>query len=335
MVSQFGGPDVLRVVTGREPTPPQGQVAVRVLAAGVSFTDTLLRAGTYPRGPRPPFTPGYEIAGVVEKVGPGCVTFRPGDRIAALLVWGGNAEVVCVPEEAAVAVPDDIDPAVMVSLIFPYVTAYQLLYRAAEAKQGQTVLYHGAAGAVGTALLEIARSGGLTVYGTVSSSDRSVVESLGGIAIDYRKRDFLDVIRSLPTGGVDVAIDGIGGTVSWRSFRALRAGGRLVLFGHLSTLRRGHRDWRRLIGFYSWASATWLAGHVVPNRSVRTYRIARLREDHPEWFREDVTALIRLLREGALQPRIAARLPLTEVRRAHEMVDADGVRGKIVLTPAD
>ncbi len=112
VVPRYGGPEVLTVVEEDRPTPGLGEVCVRVLAAGVSFTDTLLRAGTYPGGPKPPFTPGYEFAGVVERVGPDCSTLQPGDHVAALVVWGGYAEMVCVKESLAIKGPDDIDPAV-------------------------------------------------------------------------------------------------------------------------------------------------------------------------------------------------------------------------------
>ena len=115
MVDRFGGPEVLRVVQSRDPRPGAGEVLVQVLAAGVSFTDALLRAGTYLGVPRPPFTPGYELVGVVEERGPGCSRLRVGDRVGALTVWGADAERVCVPEAYAVEVPEDLDPAEVAS----------------------------------------------------------------------------------------------------------------------------------------------------------------------------------------------------------------------------
>ena len=111
VVEQYGGPEVLSVVEVANPLPGPGEVSVRVLAAGVSFTDSQLRAGTYLGGPKPPFTPGYELVGVVEELGPGCSRLRVGDRVGALTVWGADAERVCVPEKYAVEVPVDLDPA--------------------------------------------------------------------------------------------------------------------------------------------------------------------------------------------------------------------------------
>src|SRR5207237_3877445 len=140
-----------------EPRPGPGEVLVKVLAAGVSFTDAQLRAGTYlPGAPKPPFTPGYELVGVVEALGPGCSRLRVGDRIGALTVWGADAERVCMPEAGAVAVPEDLDPGEVLCLVFTYMTAYQALHRAAKVQSGETVLVHGAAGRVGAAVLELA-----------------------------------------------------------------------------------------------------------------------------------------------------------------------------------
>jgi hypothetical protein len=150
LVDHFGGPDVLSVVEDDDPRPGHGEVRLRVLAAGVSFTDAQIRAGTYMGGPKPPFTPGYELVGIVEELGPGCSRLREGDRIGALMVWGADAESVCVPEKYAVAVPEDLDPAEVVSLIFPYMTAYQMLHRTARVQPGETVLVHGAARPVST-----------------------------------------------------------------------------------------------------------------------------------------------------------------------------------------
>src|SRR5213592_3721394 len=117
VVDHFGGPEVLRVVEDDVPQPGPGEVRVRVLAAGVSFTDSQLRAGTYLGVPKPPFTPGYDLVGVVEKIGTGCSRLKVGDRVASLTVWGADAELVCILEENAVAVPDDLDPAQVVSLV--------------------------------------------------------------------------------------------------------------------------------------------------------------------------------------------------------------------------
>src|SRR6476659_11231316 len=185
VIDHYGGPEVLMVVEDETPRPGPGEVRVSVLASGVSFTDAQIRAGTYLGGPKPPFTPGYELVGVVEELGPGCSRLRVGDRVGALTVWGADAERVCVPESGAVVVPEDLDPGEVLSLLFPYMTSYQVLHRTAEVTRGETVLVHGAAGRVGVAALELAAVAGLRVFGTASARDREKVEALGAVAIDY------------------------------------------------------------------------------------------------------------------------------------------------------
>jgi NADPH2:quinone reductase len=333
VVDHFGGPDVLKVVEADDPRPGPGEVRVRVLASGVSFTDSQLRAGTYFGVPKPPFTPGYELVGVVDQLGQGCTRLREGQRVGALTVWGANAELVCVPEKYAVEVPEDLDPAEVVSLVFPYMTAYQLIHRVAMARSGETLLVHGAAGRVGTALLELGTLAGLRLYGTASASDRAAVERLGAVAIDYQREDFVTRVRELTGEGVDVALDGLGGELSLRSFRALRHGGRLVVFGHYSTLVRGRKSWR---GWAEWWAATIsvaLWGLLSPRRRVLSYRIQKLRIRHQDWFREDFLILLEMLHRGEIHPVVAERLPLSEARRAHEMLEASAATGKIVFVP--
>src|SRR3954464_8205162 len=264
IVDHFGGPEVLRVIDDRVPRPGPAEVRVRVWAAGVSFTDAQLRAGTYIAGaPKPPFTPGYELVGVVEELGEGCSRLRVGDRIGALTVFGADAERVCVPESGAVDVPADLDPGEVLSLLFPYMTAYQVLHRTAQVKAGETVLVHGAAGRVGVAALELAGLAGLRIFGTASARDREKVERLGAVAIDYKNEDFLARVRE-EAGGVDVAVDSLGGPISLRSFRALRPGGRLVVFGRYNTLKDGHKDWPAVIKWYASIAAVWLWDKVSP-----------------------------------------------------------------------
>jgi NADPH:quinone reductase-like Zn-dependent oxidoreductase len=354
VVDHFGGPEVVRVIDDQAPQPGPGEVRVRVLVAGVSYTDAMLRVGSYLGVPRPPFTPGYELVGVVEELGQGCSRLRVGDRIGTLTVWGADAERVCVLEANAVEVPDNLDPAEVLSLLFIYMTAYQLLHRTARVKSGETVLVHGAAGRVGTAVLELGAVAGLRMYGTASARDRAAVERLGAVAIDYRTEDFLTRVRELTAGeGVDVVLDGFGGALSLRSFRALRPGGRLVVFGHSGTVVNGRKSWRGWINWYATTATVALWGLLSPRRRVLVYRVQKLREGHqvlpingrhralpvgggprdPDWFQQDFCALLELLREEKIHPAVAERLPLSEARRAHELLESSAGKGKLVLVP--
>jgi NADPH:quinone reductase-like Zn-dependent oxidoreductase len=233
-------------------------------------------------------------------------------------------------------------------------TAYQLLHRTARVNIGETVLVHGAAGRVGTAVLELATGAGLRTYGTCSARDLAAVERLGAMAIDYRSEDFLARVRDLTDGkGVDIVLDGFGGALSLRSFQALRPGGRLVVFGHSGTVAHGRKSWRGWINWYATTATVALWGLLSPRRRVLVYRIQKLREGHqvlpvsgrhqalpvgggprnPDWFREDFKALLELLGEGRIHPVVAERMPLTDARRAHELLESSADKGKLVLVP--
>jgi NADPH:quinone reductase len=341
VVDHFGGPEVLQVVEVDDPRPGPGEVRVKVLAAGVSFTDALIRAGTYLGGPKPPFTPGYELVGIVEELGAGCTRLHAGDRVGALTVWGADAERVCVPEKYAVEVPEDLDPAEVVSLIFPYMTAYQMLHRTAKATSGETVLVHGAAGRVGTAALELGALAGLRLIGTASARDRAAVERLGAVWIDYRNEDFLARVREITGDGVDVVLDGIGGRVSLRSFRALRRGnpitgdpgGRLIMMGNYNTMVQGRKSLRGWLEWYPATAAVVTWGMLSTRRRLSGYRIQKLRIPHQDWFREDFQVLLELLRVGKIHPVVAERLPFSDARRAHELLERSAAKGKLVLVP--
>jgi NADPH:quinone reductase-like Zn-dependent oxidoreductase len=348
IVDHYGGPEVVKVVEDEVPKPGQGEVRVRVLAAGVSFTDSQLRAGTYiPGGPKPPFTPGYELVGVVEDLGPGCSRLHVGDRIGALTVWGADAESVCVPEAGTVDVPEDLDPAEVVSLVFTYMTAYQVLHRTARVKPGETVLVHGAAGRVGIAELELGAAARVRLFGTCSARDKPEVERLGAVSIDYHNEDFVARVRQLTRGeGVDVVLDSLGGPISLRSYRVLRPGGRLVVFGRYATLSHGHKNRPEVIKWYAAIATLWVWDKLSPHRRVLPYQVQKFREKYQmrpgaaggephdaAWFRDDFRALLDLLREGKIHPVVAERLPLAEARHAHELLESAASKGKLVLVP--
>jgi len=234
-ISRFGGPEVLQVVEESAiPEPGPGEVRIKVLAAGTGFTDTMIRRGRYPdfKGPLP-FTPGYEIIGVIERTGAGVVAPREGQRVADLCVVGGYAQYAIRPSRFLVSVPDSIDPAEAVCIPLAYLTAFQMLTRCRNLPSGATILVIGGSGTVGTALLDLARHLGFKAIGTSSAANLAVIEQFGAAAIDYRAGDFVTSVRKLTPGGtgVDIAFDAIGGAHFGRSFACLAPGGLLVGYG--------------------------------------------------------------------------------------------------------
>src|SRR5499433_3239329 len=339
VVTHYGGPDALQVVEEERPEPKEGEVRVRVLAAGVSLPDLMMREGVHPETPRLPFTPGWDLVGVVDRLGAGISGLEPGQIVAALPITGAYAEFVCLPQRELVPVPSGVDAAEAVSLVLNYVTAYQMLHRSTKVKSGQRVLIHGAAGGVGSALLQLGRLAELEMYGTCSSRGESAVSDLGGIPIDYQHQDFVEEVHRLTREGVDVVFDGIGGTHIWRSRQALRPGGRVVAYGLTSSLRGGRLASGRSGGRHRFHGLAIFGvyipgGWLLPGRKrVVPYSIQWLKRLRPAWFREDLIALFDLLQQQKIKPLIAQRLPLAEARHAHELLGEGGVTGKIVLVP--
>src|SRR5262249_39177645 len=214
----------LELVEEDLPNPRPGEVRLKMLAAGVSYPDVMMRQGIHPEARRLPFTPGWDVIGTVDVLGEGVQAVPLGATVAAMPIVGGYAEYLCLAATELVRVPPELDPAEAVCLILNYVTAYQMLHRSAQAKPGESVLVHSAAGGVGTALLQLARLHGLQAYGTASTGKLRIVERLGGHAIDYKRSDFLKQIRNSPGGGVDIVFDGIRGWELLRSLRGLTMG---------------------------------------------------------------------------------------------------------------
>lgn len=337
IVTRYGGPDALKIIEEECPEPKHGEVRVKVLAAGVSLPDLMMREGIHPETPSLPFTPGWDLVGAVDRLGAGVSGLEPGQIVAALPISGAYAEFVCLPQDELVPVPSGLDAAEAVSLVLNYITAYQMLHRSAKVTQGQRVLIHGAAGGVGSALLQLGRLAGLELYGTCSARGASAVSDLGAIPIDYQQQDFVEEIHRLTGEGVDVVFDSIGGTHIWRSRKALCHGGTVVAYGltgslrggRLASCRSGGRHRFRAIAIFGLYMA---GGWLLPGRKrVVPYSIQWLKRLKPALFRQDLIALFDLLQQQQIKPLIAQRFPLAEARHAHELLGTGGVTGKIVL----
>jgi NADPH:quinone reductase-like Zn-dependent oxidoreductase len=331
IITEFGGPEVLKLIEETQlPEPKPGEVRVKVLVTSAAFTDVMIRKGQYPDvKKKPPFSPGYDMVGVVDKVGEGVTHTKIGQRVADLTVIGAYAEYLCLPESRLTPVPESLDPAEAVSLVLSYVTAYQMLHRVAKIKPGQRVLITGAGGAVGTAMLQLGRLLDLEMYGSASKSKHDLVRQLGATPIDYQSEDVSAAIHRLTHDGVDVAFDGVGGTSYQPSFLSLRRGGKLVAYGFSNAvLGKGGSIPLDLMRVFLW--------NLLPNgRSAEFYSIGPLRKQHPDWFTQDLVQLLDMLAHDRIRPVIARRMPLAEARQAHELVEQADVQGKIVLNVSE
>ena len=335
VITEFGGPEVLQMVERAAlPEPGPGQVRVKVLTASASFTDIMVRKGLYPGvQTEPPFPPGYDMVGVVDKLGTDVDTFTVGQRVADLTVSGAYSEYMVLAAETLVPLRHGVDDEEAVVLILSYTTAYQMMHRIAQLKPGQRVLIHGASGAVGTALAQLGRISGLTMYGTASTGKQAYVEELGVIPIDYKTEDFVHRIRQLTNGeGVDVVFDAVGVDNFQRSYEVLNADGQLVTYGFYNASLYGEGMLDTVLEFLHWSwLQLWWGWFPDGNKQVGFYSIQDYRQAHPDYFKADLEALFGLLAEKNIRPVIYKTLPLEQAAEAHRMIEGGEVVGKIVL----
>ncbi len=325
-IGRWGGQRQMRVVRGPLLAPGKGEVRVRVRYAGVAYGDIMRRRGVL--APPFDFTPGYDVVGSVDALGPGA-SLLTGQRVAVLMPltgFGGYAEHVCVPAHACVPIPDAVHAREAIGLGLNAITALQILDRVAAVPAGGSVLVHGAAGGVGTCVLDVAAMRGVRVFGTASAAKHHVVVERGGVPIDYRAQDFVKEVQERTGGaGVDAVIDGIGGAHLLRSARVVKRGGTLVALGvsgdvadGLTGVARGLRHVVRL--------------KLHPGLRVRMYAITASPGCGPVACRADWATLMAELSAGRLRaPLIGAERPLARAAEAQALLEQGAITGKLVL----
>ena len=332
LVTEFGGPDVLSLVEEALPEPKAGEIRVKVLAAGTGFTDTVIREGQYvDNKEKPPFVPGYDWYGVVDKVGDDVSRFKEGDSVADLSVIGGYCQYLCVDAEKVIPAPSGLDPAEAVAMVLSYGTAYQMLSRECQLKKGDTALMHAAGGAVGSAMCELAVLLGIHLIGTASKAKHPLLARFNCEAIDYRNEDFVSRTLALTNNeGVDAVFDTIGGRNWARSYRCLKRGGKLIGFGAYQLTSGEEKLPSLLWGFFK-LLVLW---KCLPNgKDSGFYNIQTRRAKKPEEFNQDMAQLFAWLEAGKLKPAIAERRPLKDAIEVHKQIDKGEITGKTVLIP--
>ena len=322
MLTAKGEPEVLREVELPVVEPGPGEVRIAVRATGAGGTDILMRRGFYPYAPRKPFVPGYEVVGIVEALSAGVTNPALGQRVAALVIHGGYAEKLVRPADQFVPVPDKVDDATAVALILNYTTAWQAVHRIARVKPGDSVLVNGAAGGVGTAMLEVLRLVRARTIGAASVPRHDLVHALGATPVDGRSGAIDADVRRIVPKGVDVTLDNLGGSFAGQNVRATRKGGLVVGIGFAAT-SNGLMAVPVSLG-------QLFIGAMLAGRRATFFGITQHYRKDARPFREDLAKLFDLAQNGALAPRIAARLPLLAARQAAEMMEHGGIEGKIV-----
>lgn len=316
-VHEFGDPEVLRLEDVPTPKPGSGEVLVRMHAIGVNPVETYIRAGTYARLPKLPYTPGNDGAGVVEKIGADVNDFEPGDRVyTAGSLSGTYAEFALCKTEQVHRLPENVSFAQGAAMGTPYATAYRGLFQRADAKPGETALVHGASGGVGTAAVQLARARGLRVFGTAGSDEgRKLAREQGAHEVfDHRAPDHFEQIMKATGGhGVDVIVELLANVNLGKDLTILAKGGRVAIIGSRGRVEIDPRD--------TMQRDVDLRGMVLPNTPP-----AEMASIH--------AALVAGLENGTLRPVIGKEFPLAEAAQAHRAVMGPGAVGKIVLVPS-
>jgi NADPH:quinone reductase-like Zn-dependent oxidoreductase len=332
VIPRHGGPEVFEVRDAPEPVPGDGEVRIRVRAAGVNFADILARIGLYPDAPKPPIVVGYEVAGIIDAAGANVTMLHEGDRVVALTRFGGYSDSVVVPVSQAFRFPDQLSDAEAAAVPVTYLTAAIALYRVAAVTAGETVLVHNAGGGLGIAATQLANLRRATVIGTASAAKHDALRSFGvEHAIDYRHADVEAEVKTLTRGrGVDVILDPIGGASFLASYRMLAPLGRLIMLGVSSMASERRNPWRVFRSWWTMPSFNPLS-LINRNRGVFGLNVGHL-WDERRALQPLMDLLLTELSAGRLQPVVAKTFPLDRAADAHRFIQSRANIGKVVLT---
>jgi synaptic vesicle membrane protein VAT-1 len=334
VTTRNGGPEVLVIEEKPDPKPGKGDVLVAVKAAGLNFADILARQGLYPDAPKKPCVMGYEVSGIVTAVGPEVDEGLVGKPVVALTRFGGQSELVVVKATQIFEKPESLSFEQAAALPVNYLTAYALLAVMGSLQPGEAVLIHNAGGGVGLAALDIAKRLSATTYGTASPGKHEVLRQRGlDYPIDYRNQDWLAALLKLTKGrGVELVIDPIGGEHWKKSYQALRATGRLGMFGISAASADGFR------GKLGMLKAAWQTPWFHPfglqnkNKGVFGLNLGHMWHE-PEKISEWMKVILDGVREGWVRPHVDKAFPFAEVAAAHRYLEERKNIGKVVLVP--
>lgn len=329
-----GGIAVLKVEEAPDPKPSAGDVLIRVRAAGLNFADILARQGLYPDAPKKPCVMGYEVSGIVESVGAGVDEKLIGKAVVALTRFGGQSELIKVKATQIFEKPESLSFEQAAAIPVNYLTAYALLAVMGSLQPGESVLIHNAGGGVGLAALDIAKRLSATTYGTASPGKHEVLRERGlDHAIDYRNKDWLvELMRLTDNRGVELIIDPLGGGHWKKSFQALRATGRLGMFGISTASADG------LKGKLGMLKAAWQTpwfhpfGLLNKNKGVFGLNLGHMWHE-PDKVSEWMKVILEGVSEGWIRPHVDKSFAFNDAGAAHSYLEARKNIGKVVLVP--
>jgi NADPH:quinone reductase-like Zn-dependent oxidoreductase len=334
VTTRNGDVRVMKVETRPDPVPAPGEVLIRVKAAGLNFADILARQGLYPDGPPKPCVMGYEVSGLIEAVGEGVDPGIVGEPVIAMTRFGGQAELVCVPDAQVFEKPPELSFEQGAALPVNYLTAWALIVTMGGLRADESILIHNAGGGVGLAALEIARHIGAKTFGTASAGKHQFLRDRGlDHPIDYRDQDWLPVLMDLTEGrGVELIIDPLGGN-SWKqSYRALRRTGRMGVFGMSVASASGIKGKLKALKAVVSMPRYNPLGLMNRNKGVFGLNLGHMwgeGEKVASWTRE----IMRGVQQGWIRPHVDRTFSFEEIADAHRYIEARKNIGKIVLVP--
>jgi synaptic vesicle membrane protein VAT-1 len=339
VVRRYGPPDVFELQQLPDPQPKAGEVLIRVKTIGVNFADLMQRMGIYPGSPKPPFVPGLEIAGVVEKTAAGTKAadegepLRVGDAVMAFPEFGAYAEWASVPATQVHRLPPGMRFEDGAAIPANYLTAYHAMFTMGNLQPGDRILIHGAAGGVGIAAVQLARTRGLVIFGTAGPAKQEYLRKIGvDHAIDYEKNDFVEVVQKYAPEGLEMVLDPIGGKSFSRSFECLGPVGRLVVYGFSAGASSdGKRSLLQLARAYLETPRFHPLKLMEKNAAVIGVNLGRVRS-RGALLRKELEQIFRLYADGKIKPVISKTFLLEQAADAHQYVHDRKNIGKVILS---
>jgi len=339
VVRRHGAPEVLEWREVPDPASAASDVLIRVRAVGINFADLLARMGLYPGAPDPPFVPGLEVAGIVERPPAGGdgesgrEGFRAGDRVAALTQFNAYAELIAMPAQRVYRLPDTMSFEDAAAIPVNYLTAYHSMFQMGNLQPGDRILVHGAAGGVGIAAVQLAKARKLVVFGTAGTSKQDYLRQIGvDHPIDYTREDFEQVARRVAPKGIEMVMDPIGGKSFAKSARCLGSTGRLVVYGFSAAAGpSGKRSLWRAAKAFAQTPRFHPLKLMQGNISVIGVHLGRMPE-RIGLLQAELAEIFRMYAAGQIKPVIGKTFPLNEAAAAHRYIHNRQNIGKVVLT---
>jgi NADPH:quinone reductase-like Zn-dependent oxidoreductase len=340
VVRRYGPPEVFESQELPDPQPKPGEVLIRVKAVGVNFADLLQRMGIYPGTPKPPFIPGLEIAGVVEKIVEGGrreaadgEPLQPGDAVAAFPKFNAYAGWVAVPASLVHRLPTGMSFEDGAAIPVTYLTAYHSMFAMGNMQAGDRILVHGAAGGVGIAAVQLAKARGLVIFGTAGPAKQEFLRKIGvDHPIDYTKGDIVQAVRKFAPDGIEMAMDAIGGKSFAQSQACLGPTGRLVVYGFSAAAGPdGKRSWMRGLKALMETPKFHPLKMMSENLAVIGVNLGRL-QSRGALLRKELDEIFQMYSAGTIKPVIAKPFPLVDAAMAHRFIHERKNIGKVILT---